>query len=239
MTGRWLLPHALCAHPAQGVAEGRTLCTHQHQSLPLLLTLPSLRYHIPSPFPHPFRLCIPSTLQHDSSHHLCPWDAGTPTYQGPLMFLCRIWSHSRIDLPLQSGQRILSALLHPSFPIAARRSGQRQFPKYVMYPSCTAQHSLLLQEMREALTNVLAAGPAAQHPAVSCTRAVVTEVQRGILVKPGRELLAGGHTACLLPKGREFTAGRAKLMSRNKAEAKMDPHPAPGRQVGHPQPASV
>lgn len=30
-------------------------------------------------------------------------------------------------------------------------------------------------------------------------------------MKPGRELLTGGHAACLLPRGREFAAGRAKL----------------------------
>lgn len=214
MTGRWLLPHTLCAHPAQGMAEGRTLCIHQHQSLPPLLTLPCLQYHSPGPLPHPF------SLQHDSSHRLCPWDGGTPTYQGPLMFLCRIWSHSKVDLSLQSEQRILSDLLHPSFPITAQHTGQGQLPKYVMYPSCTAQHSLLPQEMREALTHVLEAGPAAQHPAVSCSWAVVTEAQRGILVKAGRELLAGGHTACLLPKGREFTAGGAKLMSQNQSRGK-------------------
>lgn len=30
-------------------------------------------------------------------------------------------------------------------------------------------------------------------------------------MKPGRELLPGGHAACLLPRGREFTAEGAKL----------------------------
>lgn len=38
------------------------------------------------------------------------------------------------------------------------------------------------------------------------------------MVKPGRELLTGGHAACLLPRGRELAAGRAKLgPSRSKA----------------------
>lgn len=201
MTGRWLLPHPLCAPPAQGMAEGRILYIHQHHSLPLLLTLPSVQYHTPGPFPHLVRLHIPSTLQHDSSHHLCPRHRGTPTYQGPSMFLCRIWNHPRADLSLQSEQRIL----HPFFPTAAWRTGKGQLSKYVTYPSCTARQSLLPQEIREALTHVLEAGPAAQHPPVSHSWAVVTEVQRGIPVKPGRELLSGGHTAHLLPKGREFT----------------------------------
>lgn len=231
MTGRWLLPRALCAHPARGMAEGRTLCIHQHRSLPPLLTLPSVQYHTPGPLPHPFRLHVSSTLQHDYSHHPCPWGGGDTHLPGPPMFLCRIWSHSRLvsHCRVNKGSSQISI---PPFPSQHGALGRDSLPSMQCTqavlpgtPSCPRS--------RERLSHVLEAGPAAQCHA----HGLWSEVQRGILVKPGRELLAGGHTACLLPKGRESTAGRAKLMSRNKTN--MDPHPAPERQVGHPQPASV
>lgn len=177
MTGRWLLPRALCAHPAWGMAEGRTLCIHQHQSLPPLLTLPSVQYHTPGPLPHSFRLHVSSTLQHDSSHHLCPWGGGDIHLPGPPMFLCRIWSPSRLVSHCRVNKESSQISSIPPFPSQHGALGRDSLPSMQCTqavlpgtPSCPRS--------RERLSHVLEAGPAAQHPAVSCSWTVVRGAER-------------------------------------------------------------